>query len=185
VAEPVTGTLLQPSPDRKAAGEQALRTVFAAFTTGVTVVTIGGPVPHGMTANSFASVSLDPALVLVCVARDAVLGRRLPTAGAFAISVLGAGQERIARHFADRSRPPGARQFDRTPNSAGPHTGAPLLDSALAWIECGLWQIHSAGDHSIVVGKVRAAWRGGGGGALVFFDGHYAELFRPQVRTGS
>jgi flavin reductase len=162
-----------------ATGARALRGVFAAFATGVTVVTVGGAVPHGMTANSFASVSLDPPLVLICVDQEAGLHQRLPLAGAFAISVLGAGQEAVARHFADRSRPPGARQFERVRCCPGPRTGAPLIDGALAWIECGLWKVQPAGDHSIVIGKVRAAWHGGDQAALLFFEGRYGEASRP------
>ena len=106
------------------------RDAMGHFATGVTVVTVGGDTPHGMTANSFTSVSLDPPLVLVCVGRDAVMHRALTENGHFAVSVLGAHQEPVARHFADRRRPLGQAQFDSTDWRPGPNTGAPLIAGA-------------------------------------------------------
>ena len=78
------------------------------FTTGITVVTaVSARLGHGMTANAFASVSLDPLLVLVCVVRDALMHKVLEEAGRFAVSVLAADQEDLARYFSDSGRPGG------------------------------------------------------------------------------
>lgn len=148
-----------------------LRAAFGAFATGVTVVTVGGPDARGMTANAFTSVSLDPALLLVCVDRSATMHAALRAGELFAISVLGAGQERIARHFADPRRPDGLAQFDPVPWSPGPRTGAPLLDGALAWFECRLWRCYDGGDHSIVVGRLLAQETGPGREPLLFHAG--------------
>jgi len=84
-----------------------MRNVCGLFATGITVITAGGDMPHSMTANAFTSVSLDPPLVLVCVDRDARLHESILAAKSFAVSVLGAGQADLAKHFADRSRPAG------------------------------------------------------------------------------
>ena len=95
------------------------------------MVTVGGDEPHGMTANSFSAVSLDPPLVLVCVGRDAVMHQALSRAGAFGISVLAADQEAVARYFADRRRPLGREQFEFADWRPGARTGAPLLAGAV------------------------------------------------------
>jgi flavin reductase (DIM6/NTAB) family NADH-FMN oxidoreductase RutF len=153
--------------------EAPLRAVLGTFATGVTVVTVGGPHPHGMTANSFTSVSLDPPLVLVCVNRDSVMQHRLEEADCFAVSVLDAAQRDVARRFADRSRPPGAAQFDGVACIAGTRTGAPLIGGALAWLECRRWRTYDGGDHLIHVGRVLSVRRAPHGDALMFFEGHY------------
>jgi flavin reductase (DIM6/NTAB) family NADH-FMN oxidoreductase RutF len=166
----------QRTAQRLVCDQRLLRTAFAAFATGVTVVTVGGQHPHGMTANSFTSVSLEPPLVLVCVRQGAIMHERLSCAGEFAISVLAAHQDGVARHFADRTRRLGIAQFDGVPWSHGPHSGAPLIDGAIAWLECGLWRAYAAGDHSIVIGQVRWVRRQDQEGALLFFDGRFDRL---------
>src|SRR5262245_11526780 len=163
--------------------QRLLRTAFAAFATGVTVVTVGGEHPHGMTANSFTSASLEPPLVLICVGQGAVMHEQLSRAGAFAISVLAAHQAGVARHFADRGRRRGIAQFDGVPWSPGPHTSAPLIDGAIAWLECGLWGTYDAGDHSIFLGRVWSVRRQDQAAALLFFDGRFDRL--PAGRTGA
>ena len=103
------------------------------FTTGITVVTAASErFGHGMTANAFASVSLDPLLVLVCVVKDAMMHKVLDEVRRFAVSVLAADQEDLARYFSDSGRPTGMAQFRPVAWRPGPVTGAPLLDGALA-----------------------------------------------------
>lgn len=149
------------------------RATMARFATGVVVLTVGGAHVHGMTANSFGSVSLDPPLVLCCVARTAVMHRAVTEAGHFAVSVLAADQQDRARHFADGSRPLGLAQFDDVDWLPGPATGAPLLTGSLAWLECRLVDSHTAGDHTVFIGRVERAGRGPGAAGLLFFDGGY------------
>lgn len=158
-------------------GSRQLRRVFGAFATGVTVVTVGGVMPHGMTANSFTSVSLNPPLVLVCVNRSATMHDALTTTGSFAVSVLAAHQEGIARHFADR-RPRGLTQFAPIDWSPGSRTGAPLLSGALAWFECGLAGTYDGGDHSIFLGRLMSMARCENGVPLLFFDSQFSQFMR-------
>lgn len=153
--------------------DKVLRSVLGAFATGVTVLTAGDRQPHGMTANSFASVSLQPALVLVCVRKDAIMHDVVLKHGAFAVSVLAAGQEPTARYFADKHRPRGLGEFDPVDFEPGPRTGAPLLAGALAWIECALAEAYEGGDHSIFLGAVLDAGRAAPRGALLFVDGAF------------
>jgi len=150
---------------------KALREVFGTFATGVTVVTVGGPVPHGMTANSFTAVSLEPPLLLVCVDHDAVMHRALSDAGRFGVSVLAAGHGAVARYFADRRRPLGGEQFVSVDWHAGRRTGAPLIDGALAHFECELWRSYDGGDHTIFLGRLVGMRRGARDRALLFHQG--------------
>lgn len=154
-----------------------LRRAFGAFATGVTIVTVGGDTPHGMTANSFTSVSLDPPLVLVCVGRTAAMHDILIEAKQFAVSVLGSHQEVVARHFADRKRPLGIAQFDVVNWRPGGFTGAPLIDGAIAGFECELWQTYDGGDHTIFVGKLLSLDRGADREALLFLQGRFRQIY--------
>jgi flavin reductase len=158
-----------PAPD--AFDPKLLRRVFGSFPTGVTVVTVGGGTPHGMTANSFASVSLDPPLVLVCVDRGAVMHEVLATTRCFGVSVLGAHQAPVARHFADRWRPAGQAQFEQVDWVPGRATGTPLIAGAVARFECELWRSYDGGDHTIFLGRVVSLDRSGYQDALMFFHG--------------
>ncbi|WP_436971337.1 flavin reductase family protein [Micromonospora vinacea] len=168
-----------PQPTGLVTDSKTLRWALAAFATGVTVVTVGGPTPHGMTANSFTAVSLDPPLALVCVGRDAMMHGALTEAGQFGVSVLAAGQEPVARYFADRRRPLGREQFEFAEWQAGSRTGSPLLVGAIAHFECELWQAYDGGDHSIFIGRLVALDRNADD-ALVFVDGQFRQLERER-----
>lgn len=164
----------------EAAGDVAdtklLRRAFGTFATGVTVVTVGGVVPHGMTANSFASVSLDPPLLLVCVGVDAVMHQRLITEKVFGVSVLGSGQEQLARHFANRWRSLGNAEFESVDWTPGPRTGTPLITGALAHFECALDRIYGGGDHTIFVGRLLTVLEQPERDAVTFFNGKFRQL---------
>jgi flavin reductase len=157
-------------------GGQELRGIFGKFATGITVVTAGAGSPRGMTANSFTSVSLDPPLILVCVLREASMHKAIVDDQAFAISVLAADQEPVARYFANRARPRGDREFDAVSWTPGRHTGAPILTGTLAWIECGLSAGYDGGDHSIFVGSVLDTGLGSATDALLFYGGGFHQL---------
>lgn len=157
-----------PVPDKA-----ALRSVLGAFATGVTVVTAGGDLAHGMTANSFVSVSLDPPLILICVGREAVMHHVLEEQTAFAVSILAADQTHVARYFADKRRPIGRKQFDAVSWSPGQRSGAPLIDGALAHLECELEHRHDAGDHTIYIGRLLSVRRRPGDDALLFLNGRF------------
>lgn len=155
-----------------------LRRTLGSFATGVTVVTVGGPDPHGMTANSFTAVSLDPPLVLICVRQNAVMYQRLIHAGTFGVSVLAAHQEGVARHFARRNRPPGREQFDAVRWFTGGLSAAPLLTEAAARLECEVWRTYDGGDHGIFLGRLLSFDRRPDAGALLFLDGRFGQLHR-------
>jgi flavin reductase len=163
---------LQPAQDA-VHDKASLRRVLGAFATGVTVVTAGGEIPHGMTANSFTAVSLDPPLILVCVGRDALMHNVLDQQTAFAVSILAADQTQVARYFADKRRPVGRDQFAAVSWSPGAHSGAPLIDGSLAHLECELEHRHEAGDHTIYVGRLLSLWRRPGDDALLFLNGQF------------
>ncbi|EFE72476.1 MULTISPECIES: flavin reductase family protein [Streptomyces] len=173
-------TLAAAPPRDAVTGDPArLRRALGSFATGVTVVTVGGAHPRGMTANSFTSVSLDPALVLLCVGNDALMNRVLAEADTFAVSVLGAGQEDVARHFAHRSRPPGAAQFDAVDWLPGEAGGAPLIAGAVAHFECARWRAYDGGDHTIHIGRVLALDERPGGEPLIFHGGRFRRFTAP------
>jgi flavin reductase len=172
-------------PSCDVADAKLLRRAFGAFATGITVVTVGGRAPHGMTANSFTSVSLDPPLLLVCVDRSAVMHRSLLATRRFAVSVLAAEQEEVARHFADRWRPLGAAQFEGVDWVPGRYTGAPLVQGALAWFECALWRAYDGGDHTIFVGSLLSVDKQQEEDAVLFFHGRFRQLTPEPSEVGT
>ncbi|HYG26188.1 MAG TPA: flavin reductase family protein [Caulobacteraceae bacterium] len=153
-----------------AADARALRDAFGCFTTGVTVVTTrrADGTPVGFTANSFASVSLEPPLALVCVDLAAKSLPALEQAGAFAVNVLHADQRDIARRF---TRKEGDR-FEGTPFKTW-ETGAPVLDGCMANFECETHQAFDAGDHRVFVGRIRKVRIDPDHQPLVFLRGGY------------
>ncbi len=130
---------------------RALRRALGAFATGVTIVTSrdedGAPV--GLTANSFTSVSLDPPLVLVCIAESAASYGVFRAADRFAVNVLRADQAALAKLFATR----GADKFAGVSWREGV-TGAPVLNDVAAWFDCRTHALTPAGDHAILIGRV-------------------------------
>jgi flavin reductase len=160
-----------PTPD-----EVAFRGVMGRFATGVTVMTaLADGVPHGMTANAVSSVSLEPRLVLVCVERTTVMAERVERAGAFALNVLGAGQDGISNRFADGDRPDGDPQFAGL-EVASAVTGSPILAEAMAWLDCRVWASYDGGDHVIVVGEVVDLAEVSDASPLLFYRGGYRRL---------
>ena len=151
---------------------EALRQAMTRLSAGVCVVTASwqGRL-HAMTATAVCSVSIEPPLLLVCVGRASRFHAAILGAAAWGVSVLAEDQADVARHFADRGRDL-LTQFDPVPHTRGTATGAPLVDGALAWLECGTWATHDGGDHTIVVGRVLDG-AGGPGGPLTYFRGRY------------
>jgi flavin reductase (DIM6/NTAB) family NADH-FMN oxidoreductase RutF len=125
------------------------------FATGVTIMTTAvGRRLHGMTVSAFASVSLEPLLVLVSVERNTVMRSMVEESGAFALNILGERSESTARFFADNARLDGP-EFHEGAYRLG-ETGSPILEEATGYIEARIHATHSAGDHDIVVGEVVA-----------------------------
>jgi len=148
------------------------RKALGCFATGVTVITVDqeGEV-HGMTANAFASVSLDPPLVLVCVDRRARTHAHLHARQRFGVNVLAQDQRAISEYYASatanhqHAEEAGAH-FDRTPH------GTPRLHGALAYLECRLHTAHDAGDHTIFIAAVEDVLVRQGD-PLLYFRGRY------------
>ncbi|HEX8168707.1 MAG TPA: flavin reductase [Beijerinckiaceae bacterium] len=130
----------------------AFRRALGQFPTGVTIATVfWGDRPVGMTANSFSSVSLDPPLVLWCVAKAAPSYPAFLEADAFAIHFLGADHHELALRFAGQGR--SADKFAGLAFVRG-ESGAPILDGIAPIFECRIWARHDGGDHTILVGEV-------------------------------
>jgi flavin reductase (DIM6/NTAB) family NADH-FMN oxidoreductase RutF len=155
------------------ANQEQFRRAMASFATGVTLVTVddNGQV-HGMTANAFTSVSLDPLLVLVCVDHKAQTHAHLHTRKRFGINVLAEEQRAISEHYAkpdrERAQLPWAR-FDQTIH------GTPVLHGALAYLECRLKEARDAGDHTIFIAEVEDVVVRSGR-PLVFFQSGYRAI---------
>lgn len=146
------------------------RQVLGHFPTGVTVITAASPDgPVGLAVGSFFSVSLDPPLVAFCAAKTSTSYPNLEAAGHFAVNVLAEDQEAVSRIFASS----GADKFAGLGHKPSPISGSPVLAGVLAWIDCDLDAVHEAGDHWIVVGRVRELEVGHEGGPLIFFRGGY------------
>jgi flavin reductase (DIM6/NTAB) family NADH-FMN oxidoreductase RutF len=155
----------------------AFRRAVGHFATGVTVVTarVDG-IDHAMTASAFTSVSLDPVLVLVCVDKEARFRDAVLQSGTWGVSVLSAAGRRAADWFATKGRPL-VGQLDRFAFHRGAATGAPLLDDAIAWLECRTLAVYDGGDHDIVLGEVVEVGLGDRDAApLVYFRGHYGTV---------
>ena len=126
---------------------------MSRFASGVTVVTaVRDGERVGMTASSFVSVSADPPLVLVCIARSLQTHTAIQLSGAFAVNILGVHQLEVAQRFAGRS-PETALRFRGLSCSTG-LAGSPLLDDSIASLDCRLHAVHDGGDHTIFVGEV-------------------------------
>ncbi len=151
-----------------------LRALMRRFPHGVAVLTVDADGELlGLTVGSVVSLSLDPPLVGVAIAGQAAMHELLRRAGGFALSLLAAGQERLAQHFA-RGVPPIAlwHGIARREGAAG----APLLEGALGWLECRLAAEHGTGDHTLFVGEVLSAELGAPAAPLLHLGSGYRTL---------
>jgi flavin reductase len=152
------------------------RDAVGAFATGINVITTRSEENgYGLTANAFSSVSLDPPLVLICVGSTSQGCEVIEEIGAFAVNVLSAQQEPLSRYFASKDRPRGRDAFRDVPHGEA-ITGCPLLDGAVAQLDCRLHAAHEAGDHKIFIGEVVAINVDAEAQPLVFHGGQYAAL---------
>ena len=149
-----------------------LRRVMGHFATGVTVITTmrkSGEM-HGLTANAFTSVSLNPPLVLVCVDKKAESYPCFDESGVFTVNILGADQEDISRRFAVS----GGEKFEGISYHSGANN-APIISGTIGYIECKVVASHDGGDHTIYVGEVEQA-ETIDKKPLLFFRGGYRAL---------
>ena len=152
--------------------QDAFRRTLGQFATGVTIITaVSDGEPAGVAANSFTSVSLDPPLVLFCVARTSTTWPRIEKARKFAVNILGEHQEELSRLFATK----GADRFKHL-NYSPYRTGSPVIHDALAFVDCETVAEHDAGDHVIVVGRVVKLGYASEGKPLLFYRGGYGHF---------
>jgi flavin reductase (DIM6/NTAB) family NADH-FMN oxidoreductase RutF len=152
-----------------AADQRRFRDALGTFATGVTIVTTRhGDRVHGMTANGFMSVSLDPALVVVSIATKARMHDILVASGRYGVSILGRSQEAVSRHFAGR---PQAGEEVALSDLAG----VPLVDGALTHVVAEVVDAHPAGDHTLFIGEV-LHFAQHAGEPLIFHSGTYRRL---------
>lgn len=158
-----SGAVIDPAEFRKVLGQ---------FATGVTIVTTRDEEgnPQGLTANAFTSVSIDPPLVLVSIATKADSHEHLSNAGFFCVNILGEEHEELSNKFAKH----GDDKFTGVIHD-DVHTGAPVLDDAIAWIDCQVHKVYEGGDHNLFLGRV-VGLHHRGGRPLLFYDGKYQKL---------
>jgi flavin reductase (DIM6/NTAB) family NADH-FMN oxidoreductase RutF len=163
--------------------QEAFRSALGSFATGVTVITVDyeGEV-NGMTANAFSSVSLDPPLVLVCVDHRARTHAHLHAKKRFGVNVLAEDQRVISGYYArpaqdhrHAEREAGAH-FDRTAH------GTPVLNGALAYLECRLHSAQDAGDHTIFIAEVEEVVVRGGN-PLLYHRGEYRTIGGSEAKS--
>jgi flavin reductase (DIM6/NTAB) family NADH-FMN oxidoreductase RutF len=148
---------------------RALRDAFGAFLTGVTVVTANDAAgnPVGFTANSFASVSLEPPLLLVCLARTSRNFETMTKAPGFAVNILSEGQKDVSNTFAR----PVEDRFAAVKWEKGPH-GSPVFLDVAAWFDCSTESVVDGGDHVILIGRIENFENGNANG-LGYARGSY------------
>jgi flavin reductase (DIM6/NTAB) family NADH-FMN oxidoreductase RutF len=154
--------------------EDEFRNVLGRFASGVTVVTAvaADGKDQGMTVTAFASVSLVPPLVLICIERTASAHETLTTTDEFVVNILSAAQEQVARRFAIE----GIDRFESVAYARA-SSGISVLENVIGVVECRRTTLYSGGDHTIIVGQVEAA-RAVNGKPLLYYRGGYSQLER-------
>lgn len=154
---------------------EELRDVLAKFASGVTVVTsVDAAGFHGVTVSAFCSLSLEPPLVLICVANFSQSRDLLAETERFAVNILSRGQTFLAEQFSGQT-PLADPTFGRVPHRLSPN-GLPLIIDAVAWLECRRWSVHDGGDHTIFIGQVETLGMGEQDDPLIHFDRTFTEL---------
>ena len=157
-------------------GPAMFRTAMSRFPTGVTIVTTDDEHgnPSGFTASSFCSVSTNPPLILVCLATSANSYPVFARCDRFAVSILRPQHTELARRFASKNTDKFVGTFAHTPG------GLTVVDGALAVFECGVHERHEAGDHVIMIGRVRSVWTRAGD-PVVYHDREFGTLAPNRV----
>ena len=156
--------------------DQALRKMRGLYASGVSVVTtVHDGKLRGITVNAFASVSLNPPLVLICLASESESKEWMAESGIFAVNILSDDQEFLAERFAARA-PIVNTRFDGVPYTTA-SAGSPILADSLAWYDCRVETMYEGGDHTIFIGRVEALGFGEEGKQpLMYFANRYQRL---------
>lgn len=149
--------------------QDIFKDALGRYASGVTIITTLDPAGDavGLTATSFASVSLDPPLVLFCLAHSANCFDAFERADAFAVNILAHGQDELSNRFASRE----GDKFKDASTKYG-SLGSPYLDGALVCMDCSILNRHPGGDHVIYIGQVKQVELGAGA-PLLYFQGKY------------
>jgi flavin reductase (DIM6/NTAB) family NADH-FMN oxidoreductase RutF len=163
---------MEPVPDQ-------FRQVMGHFATGISIVTtFDAGRPQGITVNAFSSVSLEPALVMVALDRERFITPMVRNTGRYAVSILGSDQQALSDCFAHAPVSPGREDFCGAAWHPGP-TGLPLIDGAIATLECTVVETFSAGDHDLFIGRVDSLDQDREGEVpLLYFRRHYLRIER-------
>ncbi|MGH3373168.1 MAG: flavin reductase family protein [Actinoallomurus sp.] len=167
----VTGRAVEGAERVTAIDGRRFRGILGRFATGVVAISAVDPAtgqPNGLAANAFTSVSLDPPLVSFCVAHTSTTWPKLREAERIGVSVLAASQREICLRLAAK----GGEKFAGLDWTTSPG-GGPVIDGALAWLECSVEAEYVAGDHLIVVARVHHLDRHHDGDPLIFYQGGY------------
>lgn len=153
---------------------QWFRRVLGQYPTGVCAVTADSPAagPAGMVVGSFTSVSLDPPLIAFYPAKTSTSWPKIEAAGSFCVNILGADQEDVCRAFSSKA----PDKFAHISHHPAPETGSPIVDDVVAWIDCDIELVRDAGDHVLVLGRVRALDVESPRLPLLFFQGGYGRF---------
>lgn len=164
------GVTFDPDPER-------FRQVLGHFATGITVITAtDGGEPVGFSCQAFAALSLEPPLVLFCPARTSSTWPRIERAGSFCANVLTEDQGHLATLFG-RSRLDRFNGVTWKPDSVG----SPIIDGVLTWVSCQIVDVHTIGDHYVVVGRVRELGEISPRRPLLFYRGRYGRSEVPAA----
>ncbi|MET9292038.1 flavin reductase family protein [Streptomyces sp. NPDC003077] len=170
-------------PHSGGVSDDEFRAALSRLAAGVVLVTAHDPEDGprgedvGMTATAFMSVSLEPPLVMVSVRNESRMDDLLERQPLWAVSVLSESQRHIAGRFAMKGRISDRLLFEDIPYVRGEQAGAPLVGGALAVLECRTEQRVTAGDHTLVIGRVlSASTPSADGGPLTYFRGRYRQL---------
>ena len=156
--------------------DATLRKMRGLFASGVTAVTTAHEAQlRGITISAFSSVSLDPPLVLICVAKDTTTHEMIAASGIFAVNILSDDQEFLSERFAARA-PIVNEKFEGVPYHVAV-TGAPILEQSIAWYDCHVLATHDGGDHTVFVGRVEAiGFSAVARAPLLYYANRYAHL---------
>jgi flavin reductase (DIM6/NTAB) family NADH-FMN oxidoreductase RutF/DNA-binding IclR family transcriptional regulator len=178
----MTMTAIRDESGARAIEPDWYRRVLGQYPTGVCVIAADGPEagPCGMVVGSFTSVSLDPPLIAFYPAKSSTSWPKIETAGAFCVNILGADQEEVCRTFSAKA----GDKFAEVPFHRAPRTRSPIIDGVVAWIDCDIEAVQDAGDHVLVLGRVRGLDLERPGLPLLFFQGGYGR-FSPHSLAAS
>ena len=162
----------------------AFKAALGRFASGVTVLTVRDDLDdHGITVTAFASVSLDPPLVLASVSRDSYLHEVFLRQDDFAVSVLAAGQRTLASRFSETGRPSARLLLADLPHRRGAQTDSLIIDDGLAAMECRTVERVEAGDHTLLIAQVLdVAYVSQSGTPLLHHTGVYTTSVAPPPR---